>query len=174
MNIGVASAHHETPTTPSLAVATPNAGAATRSAGAAEHPESIRVALVEAHPRMRRTLRTLLDGEPGLELITEDADVESVAARSRSLMPDVVVFGVGFQSGASLRAIQALHENLPGAAVVVTTMDDSAIFARRALELGAYACVLKECAVTDLAQAVRSASQRGSFDSALAAGPDGH
>ena len=115
---------------------------------------SIRVLLAGHRPAAPPNLRTLLDGERGLEVIGEESD------------PHVLVLDLGRSRGACIQTIRRLREQRPDSQVVALTMDDDAVLARHALKAGARAFVLKEMADSDLPAAVRSAARGEQFVSA--------
>jgi two-component system response regulator NreC len=119
----------------------------------------IRVVLVEDHAAVRRNLRALLDGEADFEVITEASDPSTVVRNMRGRSPHVLVLDLGLSGGPSVETIGRLRTQLPDTHVVVLTMDDEPVFARHALDAGAFGFVLKEMADADLAAAVRSAAR---------------
>jgi two-component system response regulator NreC len=119
----------------------------------------IRVVLADDHSLMRRGLRLLLDGEEGVEVIAEAVDLASVVRQVHGHEPHVLVLDLGMPGGSSIETISKLRERVPNTQIVVLTMDDSPVFAQRALAAGAVGFVLKDLADSDLPQAVRAAAQ---------------
>jgi two-component system, NarL family, response regulator NreC len=120
---------------------------------------SIRVVLADDHSLMRRGLRLLLDGEEGVEVIAEAVDLASVVRLVHSHRPHVLVLDLSMPDGSSTETIGRLRERVSDTQIVVLTMDDSPVFAQRALAAGALGFVLKDCADSELPQAVRAAAQ---------------
>ena len=120
----------------------------------------IRVVLADDHALMRRSLRLLLDGEDGVEVIAEADDLASVmrhvhgspAARARARSRTC-------PTGLSIEAIGQLRERAPETQIVVMTMQDNPVFAQRAFAAGAIGFVVKELADEELPQAVRAAAR---------------
>ncbi len=121
----------------------------------------IRVVLAEEHTAMRRTLRQLLEREPDLEIVADAADVQTIVRDARAQQPQVLVLDLSLSYGSNVDAIRLMRERLPNTAIVVVTMDDSPLSARRALGVGAIGFVLKEIADAELPQAVRRAALGG-------------
>lgn len=119
----------------------------------------IRVVLADDHSLMRRGLRLLLDGEDGVEVIAEAADLASVVRLVHSRQPHVLVLDLSMPDGSSIETIGKLRERVPDTQIVVLTMDDSPVFAQRSLAAGALGFVLKDLADSDLPQAVRAVAQ---------------
>src|ERR1700685_2615289 len=88
----------------------------------------ILVVLADDHALMRRSVRLLLDGEEGLEVIAEATDLASVERHVGGHQPHVLVLDLNMPGGSSVEAIGRLRERTPETQIVVMTMDDSAVF----------------------------------------------
>ena len=119
---------------------------------------TIKIVLADDHTMVRSALRRSLDAEHGLEVVAEAGDVEGALARTRDVLPQVVVLDLNMPGRASLPAIPELLEAAPGCAVVVLTMQSDLAFAREALSIGASGYVLKQAAEAGLVEAVRAAA----------------
>ena len=106
---------------------------------------------------MRRSLRRLLDGTPGFEVVAEAADLALTGQHVAGHHPDVLVIDLNMPDGSSPEALEELCERMPGLRVVVTSDDDAPGFAQRAFAAGANGYVLKERADTELPDAVNAA-----------------
>jgi two-component system response regulator NreC len=119
----------------------------------------IRVVLADDHALMLQGLRLLLDGEEDLEVIAEARDLASVAKHVHGYEPQVLVLDLGMPGGSSLQMIGQLRERAPATQIVVLTMEDSPVFAQRALAAGAVGFVVKDLADSELPTAVRAAAR---------------
>lgn len=120
----------------------------------------IGIVLADDHAAMRQSLRTLLDGEADLVVLAETDSLNSVAEHVRAHHPDVLVLDLGMPDhGSGIEALTRLSREARGTNIVVLTMNDDPAFARRVLDNGAIALVLKELADSDLPEAVRNASR---------------
>lgn len=130
----------------------------------------IGIVLADDHAAMRQSLRTLLDGEADLVVLAETDSLSSVAEHVRTHRPDVLVLDLGMSShGSGVEALTRLSREARGTNIVVLTMNDDPAFARRVLDNGAIALVLKELADSDLPEAVRNASRGKRYLSPLLA-----
>jgi two-component system, NarL family, response regulator NreC len=130
----------------------------------------IGIVLADDHAAMRQSLRTLLDGESDLVVLAETHSLSSIAEHVRAHHPDVLVLDLGMPShGSGIEALTRLSREARGTNIVVLTMNDDPAFARRALDNGAVAIVLKELADSDLPEAVRNASRGRRYVSPLLA-----
>ena len=117
----------------------------------------IRVTLIDGHEPMRRSLRLLLDGEEGIEVIAEAADLSAIGASRAD--PDVLVADFHRDDGSPPQAISRILGRAPHLGVVVLTMQDVPALARQILDAGALGLVRKQFADRELAQAVRAAAR---------------
>ncbi|MHB8234458.1 MAG: response regulator [Solirubrobacteraceae bacterium] len=120
--------------------------------------EAIRVVLADDHALMRRTLRLLLEGEQGVEVIAEAGDLNLLVRHVDAHQPHVLVLDLGMPDGSSSEAIRQLRERLPEMQIVIVTMEENPVFAQRALAAGAVGFVLKDRADEELPQAIRMAA----------------
>jgi two-component system response regulator NreC len=139
-----------------------------------DRPElPILVVLAEDHPRMRRSLRRLLDGEKDVKVVAEVADLSRVMPCVHRHMPHVLVLDLQTPKGSSLELIKQLRAGAPATEIVVVTMEARPLSAQRAIDAGAVGFVLKDKADTELPVAVRTAAEGGDFVSPhVAAGLD--
>jgi two-component system response regulator NreC len=145
---------------------------AARHVTAAEARAAPRVTVVIAddHELMRRSLRRLLEQTAGIDVIAEAGDLALTAQHVVAHRPDVLVLDLHMPDGSSLELVDGLAGRMPQTRVVVVSVEDAVGFARRALAAGAGGYVLKQCADSELAQAVRIVRGGGQYDSAAVAG----
>ncbi len=122
-------------------------------------PSPIRVVLADDHALIRRSVRLLLEGEEGVEVIAEADDLASAVRHVHGHSPHVLVLDLRMPGGSSIAAIGRLRERAPDTQVVVLTMEENPVFAQQALACGAVGFVLKDLAGTELPQAVRAAAR---------------
>ena len=124
----------------------------------------IRVVLADDHPLVRRSLRALLEGEEGVDVVGEAGELASVERHVRSHRPDVLVLDPRLPDGSNVvETIGKLRGRAPDTQVVVLSMSDSAGFGQQALASGALGFVLKEHADSELPQAVRAAARGAEY-----------
>jgi len=130
----------------------------------------IRVVLADDHVLMRRSLRLLLDGEDGVEVVAEAEDLASALRAVRARKPDVLVLDLRLPGDSGIDTIATLHERAPDTQIVVATMHESPVYAEHALACGALGFVHKELADSELAHAVRAAARGSKYVSPRVAG----
>ena len=117
------------------------------------------IVVADDHAVVRSGLRLLLDAEPELEVIAEAGDMPDAIRMVQVHRPGVLVLDLNMPGGSGLDAISTLTASTPESAIVVLTMQDDPSFARKALQNGALAFVLKEAADEELLEAVRAAAR---------------
>jgi len=126
----------------------------------ASAPAAVKAVLIaEDHAVVRRGLQMLVESAPGLRVVAEAATVVETVRKARALQPDVLLLDLSLADGSSLPVVRELAGELPAMAIVVLTMQDDTALARRALQDGARAYVLKEAAGDDLTRAIEDACE---------------
>jgi two-component system response regulator NreC len=125
--------------------------------------KAIRIVIADDHSIVRRGLKTLLDAEPGFEVVAEGEDVDSARRYVRGHRPDVLVIDLNMPGIATIEALPSLREDFPDTQIVVLTMQDEPAYARQALSSGVLGYVLKEAADAELVAAVRAAAKGEHF-----------
>jgi two-component system response regulator NreC len=116
------------------------------------------IVLADDHTVVRNALRLLLDAEPGFEVVAEAGDAEAAIRYVRGHKPTVLILDLNMPGRSSLEAVPEIRTASPGTEIVVLTMQNEPVYARRALQAGVRGYVLKEAADAELVQAVRSAA----------------
>jgi len=145
--------------------------------GSASGTETTTIVLADDHTVVRNALRLLLDAEPGFEVVAEAGDAEAAVRYVRGHKPSVLILDLNMPGRSSLEAVPEIRKASPGTEIVVLTMQNEPVYARRALQAGVRGYVLKEAADAELVQAVRSAAAGDTYlqptlGAKLAAGVD--
>jgi two-component system, NarL family, response regulator NreC len=125
--------------------------------------EETSVIIADDHAVVRKGLRLLIDAEPGLKVVAEAGTVPDAMMKTRALRAGVLILDLNMPGGSSLEAIPQIREDAPMTAIVVLTMQNDPAFARQALQSGAAGFVLKEAADDELLEAIRQASNGGTY-----------
>ena len=112
--------------------------------------------IVDDQGMVRAGFRSLLDGEPGLEVVGEASDGEQALSVVRRLQPDVTLMDIRMPVLDGLAATRRIvEEGIPTKVLVLTTFDlDEYVF--EALRAGASGFLLKDAPAEELAAAVRT------------------
>lgn len=120
--------------------------------------DPISVVVADDHNIVRRGLRALLAGEPGIQVLGEAADgLEAVAVVER-LRPDVLVLDLMMPGINGLEVTRQVRHRVPRTRVVMLSMYGDEGYLLEALRNGALAYVLKDADPRDLLTAVREAA----------------
>ncbi|HOY57016.1 MAG TPA: response regulator transcription factor [Verrucomicrobiota bacterium] len=113
-----------------------------------------RVLLADDHVLLIEALRKLL--EPAFEVVAVVTDGRALVETALRLRPDVVVADIGMPRLNGLDAAEQLGTRLPGARIVVLTVNEDPEIAAEAIRRGAQGYVLKKSAATELFTAIRA------------------
>lgn len=127
-----------------------------------------RVLLADDHRMVAEGLKSLLSAD--FELVGVVEDGRALLESARKLRPDVIVADITMPHLNGLDALAVLRKENPGVKVVILTMHQEPAYARRALEAGAAAYVLKHSAPAELITAIRAALRDATYLSPAVAG----
>jgi DNA-binding NarL/FixJ family response regulator len=115
----------------------------------------IRVVIADDQGMVRAGLRSLLEGEPDIEVVGEAADGQQALAAVGAHRPDVVLMDIRMPTLDGLAATRRLvADQTPARILILTTFDlDEYVF--EALRAGASGFLLKDAPAEDLVAAVR-------------------
>jgi two-component system response regulator NreC len=123
----------------------------------------IRVLLVEDHTIVRKGLRSLLDGEAGIEVIGEAEDGREAVEKVGQLLPDVVLMDITMPSLNGLEATRQIKKRFPEVKVVILTVHANEEYIFQILRAGASGYLVKQAAPTELLSAIQAAYRGESF-----------
>lgn len=123
--------------------------------------ETVRVLLVDDQRLMREGLRTLLELEPGLEVVGEAGNGEEALAAYERLRPDVVLMDVRMPVMDGVEATRHLRARFPTARVIILTTFDDDEYVLEGLRGGALGYLLKDVSVQDLVEAIQTVMAGG-------------
>jgi DNA-binding NarL/FixJ family response regulator len=84
---------------------------------------NIRVVLVDDHPTVRQTLRSVLQPYPNIEVVGEASDGEEAIARVEHLQPEVVVMDIYMGRMDGITATRLIKAQYPQVAVIGLTIE---------------------------------------------------
>jgi DNA-binding NarL/FixJ family response regulator len=121
---------------------------------AAQNPVS--VLLVDDHAVVREGYRRLLERHGDIAVIGEAADAATAHSLFCCLVPQIVVMDITLPGTSGIEAMRRMLVYNPDARVLIFSMHEDAIFARRALQAGAFGYVTKASAPNVLVEAIHS------------------
>src|SRR5262245_6300689 len=105
-----------------------------------------RVLLVDDHAVVRSGLRRIVSAEPEMEVVGEAENGERAVFEALAGKPDVIVMDVSMPGKSGIEALPAVLQAVPGARVLMLSMQDEPSYIREAFEAGASGYVLKDAA----------------------------
>jgi DNA-binding NarL/FixJ family response regulator len=135
----------------------------------------IRILVVDDHPVVRQGICRMLSGHFDDATIGEANDAASGVAKALADEWDIVLLDITMPGVTGLDALEQIHKQRPTLRILVLSMHPANQFAHRALSAGAVGYLTKDCAATELIDAI-DAVRRGrryvsAMDLSAAAGP---
>lgn len=115
----------------------------------------VRILLIEDQTLMRQGLRTLLELEPGMQVIGEAADGQSGVRLALEMRPDVILMDVQMPGMNGVEATAALCAAWPAARVIILTTFDRDDYVFQAIRAGALGYLLKDAPADELMRTIR-------------------
>jgi len=119
-----------------------------------------RVLLADDHALMREGVRSILEREPGVEVVGEAASGREAVSMCRELSPEVVIMDVAMDDLNGMEATRRIRERGDSVRVIALSSHNDSRFIAEMIRAGAAAYVLKENAYSELRRALK-AVQRG-------------
>jgi two-component system invasion response regulator UvrY len=104
--------------------------------------EHVKVLMIEDHPIVRDGCRLIFERRADFALV-EASSVEEGTVANREFRPDVIVLDLGLRDGNGFDMIPSLLAENEAARIVIFSMNETARFVRRALDMGARGYVTK-------------------------------
>lgn len=114
------------------------------------------VAIVDDHEILRAGLKSLLDAEQDIEVIGEADNGQDAIRIVSEFKPDVVIMDVAMPDMNGIEATRIITERHDQARVLALSMHADRRFISEMIDAGASGYLLKECAIDELAFALRS------------------
>ena len=113
-----------------------------------------RLILCDDHRIFREGLKTLLEKEPGLQVVAEAADGAAAVAAAQQFSPHLVIMDISLPKLNGIEAARRLLAACPETKVIILSMHSDRRFVKEALKAGASAYLLKDSAFDELLTAV--------------------
>ncbi|MFN8596698.1 MAG: response regulator transcription factor [Anaerolineae bacterium] len=120
---------------------------------------TVRILIADDHNLIRTGLRTILNAQPGLEIVGEAADGNEALRLAQLLRPDVVLTDISMPGpvGGGITVTKRLKELLPDTRVLILTVHEDESLLREAVRVGAAGYIVKRAAETELVSAIEAA-----------------
>jgi DNA-binding NarL/FixJ family response regulator len=130
----------------------------------------IRIVLCDDHQIIREGLRSLLEKQKDMVVVGEGMNGHDALRLASESSPNVMVLDVAMPDLNGIGAAQRLHEAHPDLKILALSMHSDKHFVTGMLEAGASGYMLKDCAFSELANAIRTLMGGGIYISPKIAG----
>ena len=117
---------------------------------------SLRLLIADDHEIFRAGLRSLLEDEPGWQVVAEASNGREAVAKAEKTHPDVALLDIGMPILNGLEAAREIIRRGPQTKVVMLTVHDSDAMIDKVLACGARAYLFKTDAARELVSAVKA------------------
>ena len=131
---------------------------------------SIRIVLCDDHQIIREGLRSLLDKQSDMQVIGEGTNGNEAIKLAATHSPDVIVMDVAMPELNGIAATRRLREDQPQLKILALSMHSDRRFVTGMIKAGASGYLLKDCAFSELATAIRTVAAGGLYISPGIAG----
>ncbi len=114
----------------------------------------VRIMITDDHALVRDGLRSMLEDEPGLEVVGEASNGLEALELCRSLKPDLMLMDVRMPEMDGLEATRAIKGEFPSTSVLMVTMHENPDYLMEALSAGAAGYILKGASGDKLVDAI--------------------
>jgi DNA-binding NarL/FixJ family response regulator len=122
-----------------------------------------RILVADDHEVVRSGLRTILEKQPGFEVVGEAANGQEAVEAAVALRPDVVVLDYAMPVQNGVEATREIRARSPRTEILIFTMHDSEAIVEDVLSAGARGYLLKADANTHLIAAVQALSRHEAY-----------
>jgi DNA-binding NarL/FixJ family response regulator len=119
----------------------------------------VRVLIVEDFVPFRRFVCSTLGTKPELQVVSEASDGLEAVQKAEELKPDLILLDIGLPSLNGIAAARQIRKLSPESKIIFLSQESSADIIQEALNLGAWAYVVKTRAQSDLLAAVDAVLQ---------------
>jgi len=122
----------------------------------------MRVLIVDDHRIVASGCRALFADDPDIEIL-EAADAESGERVFSEQRPDISVLDINLPTVSGFELARRILGHDPSARIIIFSMNDDPVFAKRAIEVGAKGYVTKTGDPQDLVEAIREVGNGGVY-----------
>lgn len=120
--------------------------------------DRIEIVLVDDHPTTRDGIRRAVEKQMGASVVAEADDWSTGFDRIEEHVPDIAVVDLSLPDGHGFDLLRSLRSRCPDIRLVVFSMFDEEVYAKRALQAGAQGYVMKASSAGNLLEAIRRVS----------------
>src|SRR2546422_643342 len=132
--------------------------------GTERHPSTdatIRILVVDDHPRVRQGLTSLLNAESDIEVVGTASSGEEAIGVAAETSPDIVLMDLSMPGMGGIEAARKLASDHPGLRVIMLTAYGGHEHTTTALKNGAVGYMLKDTAPPEILRTLRYVGRLG-------------
>ena len=114
-----------------------------------------RILIVDDHPVVRQGLIQLINHEPDLVVSAEAENADQALDALKKVSVDIAIVDISLNGTNGIQLTEKIKSKYPGLPVLILTIHDEALYAKRALEAGAKGYVNKREAAETIITAIR-------------------
>lgn len=133
----------------------PNTRVAETDAPAVSRKAVARLIIADDHELARAGLRSMIGGEPGIEIIGEATNGREALDLCRSFHPDLALLDMRMPEMDGLAATRLIKAECPRTSVMIVTLHENPDYLFEALKAGAAGYLLKDASQREVVTAVR-------------------
>ncbi|MGD8778925.1 MAG: response regulator transcription factor [Ignavibacteria bacterium] len=118
--------------------------------------KKVRILLADDHPLFRAGVKQALCENDSFEIIAEVENGDEALSKIKELSPDVAILDIRMPGKSGLKVLAGLCDDKHPAKVILLTMHKNSNYFYKAISLGVKGYLLKEAAVTEIANAVKT------------------
>lgn len=122
-----------------------------------------RIFIIEDQPAIRAIYKLIIDREPAMQFCGEAASANQAVAQLPHTNADIILLDLSLPGMNGLEFLEVLRQSYPQCPVIVVSGHDEAIYAKRAMELGASGFIHKRNVVNVLRSAVHCVASGASY-----------
>lgn len=116
----------------------------------------IQLLVVDDQPIIRKGLESVLNAQPGLQVVGEAENGEHALQQIELTQPDVVLMDIRMPIMDGVTATQQISQRYPDIKVLILSTFDDQIYVSQVMQYGARGYLLKDADPEELAQAIRA------------------
>ena len=124
---------------------------------------NIKVLLVDDHAIIREGLRSLLEKQPGMEVVADTDDGRKARDLVRQLLPDIVIMDITMPGLNGIEATRQITAEFPDVKVIALSIHFKRRYVADMLSAGATGYILKECLFDELVAAIKAVAAGGRY-----------
>ena len=123
----------------------------------------IQILIADDHQIFLDGLKSLLEGEEGIEVIGQARNGRQCLTFLKTEQPDIVLMDINMPEMNGLEATQKVVKEHPDVKVIMLTMHERADYITQMIEAGASGYLLKNSSRADLLNGIRSVAEGGTY-----------